>query len=217
MKHHLPRPLVAALLLRACVNAVFAAWLLRRLPDWDGVFRGGAYYAIADGLFGLLTLAMVVKHTPEHAPPVLRSLTFADAMLRLSAGAALLAFPGIPDLPMTIVWFFGAIGVCAAAFGVVAMIGWVVERISDRRAGKPWNAGTHELFDPLAAGGVVVVAAAACVVAFGPPSTTEGLRVFAAAIAAAFAVVFAIASLGAATTKESARRSIRGEKSSPAV
>ena len=199
MKHAVSGSLAIALFSRACVNAAFAVWLLWRVPSWSGVFRGGAYYGIVDGAFGLLTVALLAKHAPGRAPPLLRSLTFADSTLRLAAGAALLALPGIADLPMTLVWLFGILGVSAAAVGILAMLGWVVARVSDRHAGRRWGAGTHELFDPLAAGGLIALAAAAGAFVLGPPTTAAMLRLAAAAITGALAVVFCVSSFGAAT------------------
>lgn len=200
MRHRLASPLVAVLLLRACANGAFAVWLLWSAASWSGVFRGGAYYLLVDGTLGLVIVALLAKHGPSRAPPLLRSLTFADSSLRLALGSTLLAFPGIAEIPMTIVWLFGILGASAAVAGVTAVTGWVVARISDRRAGRRWTSNTHELFDPLAAAGVIAVAATLCALAFGPPATAGALRISAASITAAFAIVFSISSFGAART-----------------
>ena len=198
MRHGSAGPLVALLGLRACANGVFAAWLVWTAPSWSDVFRGGAYYALIDGSLGMLTVAALAKHVPNRSPPLLRSLTFADSALRLAAATALLALPGIAELPITIVWLFGILGASAAAVGFAAVIGWVVARISDSRAGRQWTAGTHELFDPLAAGGLIAVASTAFAFVFGPPGAAGALRLAGAAITGALAVVFTISAFGAA-------------------
>ena len=202
MSPNSPRLLIVMLLLRAGLNAAFAAWLVGHAGAWAGIFRVGATFAIADGLAGLVTALLLVRHAPSHAPPLLRSLTFADAALRLAAGILLLAFPAIADLPILIVWFFAAMGACAALLGVSAAAGWLLARVGDKRAGRSWSSGTHELFDPLAAGGLLALVVAGCALAFGPPSSAVTLRAVTAALCGGLAVVFVVSAIGAGGTRE---------------
>lgn len=193
-----PRPLITALVFRACFNGAFALWLVVGAPAWGDIFHIGALYALADGAMGLVTVLVLARHVPTHAPPLFRSLTFADAALRLGAGSALLALPGIPDLPLGVVLFFGVVGAAAGLFGVVATIGWFVARVRDRRAGQPWHLTTHELFDPLGAVGVVALVGVGAALIAGPPPTASGLRAVASSMCGALALAFIVSAIGVA-------------------
>jgi hypothetical protein len=187
-------PLVATLLLRASVNGAFAAWLLARPSVWIDIFQAGATYALADGALGLMTVVLLMRHKPISAPPLLVSMTLADAVLRICAGVAIRALPGIPHSPITIVLFFGALGAWAASAGAIAMITWFVAHERDKHATLRSRSRTHALFDPLAATGLVAFMLAAYALVEGPPATAEALRIAAGAASSALALVFLVVS-----------------------
>lgn len=189
-------PLVTTLLLRGCMNAAFAVWLIRRASDWVGIFEAGAVYALADGALGFLMAALLVRHRPITAPPALASLVFADAITRVGVGAAIGLLPGIPQLPITVVLFFGALGSWAASAGVIAMIAWLVAHHRER-AGRP-RSSTDALFGPLAAAGLIALGLALYAFIVGPPATFEELRTAAGTAAGALTIVFLVASVSVA-------------------
>jgi hypothetical protein len=191
-------PLFATLVLRACVNGAFAAWLLARASVWLDVFQAGAVYALTDGALGLMTVVLLVRHKPISAPPTLVSMTLADAMLRVCAGLAIRALPGIPHSPLTVVLFFGALGAWAASAGAIGMLAWFVAHEREKGAGLRPRSRAHALFDPLAASGLVAFMVAAYAFVAGPPSTVETLRTTAGAASGALALVFLIASYSVA-------------------
>ncbi|MEX2177242.1 MAG: hypothetical protein WD801_00935 [Gemmatimonadaceae bacterium] len=173
-------------------------WLLTRVPVWLEIFAMGAKYALADGVIGLLTVALLARRKPIGAPPPLLSLVLADAVLRCTAGIATLAFPGIPYFPITLVLFYGALGVWAASAGVIAMVAWFVahEHEKDGRHRSPSR--THALFDPLAAAGLIAFLLAGYAFIVGPPASAEALRLAAGSASGALALVLLVAASGAA-------------------
>jgi len=191
-------PLVATLLLRACVNGLFAAWLFARAPVWIDIFWVGASYALADGALGVMTAVLVVRHRPTSVPPQLISMLLADAVLRLGAGAAIHVLPGVPYFPITLVLFYGALGTWAASAGVIAMAAWFVTHQHEKGMGRP-RSWTHALFDPFAGAGLIAFTLAVYAFAVGPPATAEALRTAAGAGSGALALVFLVAAFGAAT------------------
>jgi len=193
-----PFPLVATLLLRACVNGVFAVWLFARAPVWIDIFWAGANYALVDGALGLITFVLLVRHEPLSAPPQLVSMIVADAVLRLGAGAAIHALPGIPYFPIALVLFYGALGTWAATAGVIAMAAWFVAHGHRKDAGRP-RPWTHALFDPFAGAGLIAIVLAVYAFAVGPPATAEALRTATGAASATLALVFLVAAFGAAS------------------
>jgi hypothetical protein len=191
-------PLAAALLLRACVNGAFVVWLLTRAPLWLEIFAMGAKYAIADGVIGLLTVALLARQKPIGAPPPLVSLLLADAALRCAAGIATLALPGIPYFPITLVLFYGALGAWAASAGVIAMVAWFVAHEHEQDVRNRSPSRTHALFDPLVAAGLIAIMLAGYAFIVGPPTTAEALRLAAGSASGALAVVLLVAASGAA-------------------
>jgi hypothetical protein len=191
------RPLlVATLVVRACVNAAFAAWLLTGAPAWADVFRFGAFYALADGGLGLVTTALLWSHEPIPAPPVLVAFTLVDALFRFALGAAVLAYPGIADVPIVTVLFFGALGAWAACAGTIAIVGWFLAHWP-RGSAHP-HPETYAMFDPLTAAGLIGAMLAVYALIVGPPMTAEELRIAGAVAGVAFAAVLSIAAFGVA-------------------
>jgi hypothetical protein len=192
------RILVATLLLRACVNGALAVWLLARDLAWIDIFRIGAAYAIVDGCLGLLTGALLVRHEWRGAPPQLVSMVLTDAVLRVSAGLAIFAFPGIPDFPITLVLFFGALGAWAAIAGVIATVGWFAVHEREKNSSHRPRSRTHALFDPLAAAGLIALLLAVYAVIVGPPATDKALRVAAGVASGSLVLVFLVAAFSVA-------------------
>lgn len=189
---------VAVLLGRAGVTAAFAFWLLTRHPGWTDIFRGGAYYGLADGGLGLIMATLLVRHRPIAAPPLLVALTLVDAFMRIAAGLAVLQFPGIPYFPITVVLLFCALGVWAATAGLTAMVAWYVAHERHRHAvgGKPSR--VHAIFDPLSVTGVIALVAAVSAFIAGPPATAASLRFVAGITSSALALAFLGGAVGAA-------------------
>lgn len=196
--HASTRPLVVgALLLRASINGAFMVWLLAYSPGWVDVFDGGALYAIADGAVGLMLALLIGWRSPIGAPVALLAMTSVDALMRLAAGAALLTLPGIPEVPITIVLFYGIIGVWAASAGTIAIVGSVVAH-GHAHAGTGARSATHSMFDPLSVEGVIALMLAVYALAVGPPATAEELRVAGAVASGSFALLLLIAARGVA-------------------
>lgn len=189
--------LVVTLLLRACVNAAFAVWLFTRAPVWLDIFSAGAAYALADGTLGLIAGLLLVRQQPFDAPAQFVGMILADAILRCGVGIVMLAFPGIPHFPITLVLFYAALGVWAAGAGVIAMTAWFVAHEREKHMNRlPSRA--HALFDPLAVAGLIAFLLAGYAFIMGPPATAESLRIAAGATCGALALVFFVAALGAA-------------------
>jgi hypothetical protein len=204
------RLLVATLLLRAAVNGVFALWLLARESVWNDIFLGGAVYAIVDGALGLTTSVLFIRHEAIGAPPMLVSIVLTDAVLRVSAGLAILAFPGISDFPITIVLFFGALGAWAAIAGVIAIEAWFLTRERKNGSSTQRRSRTHALFDPLAAAGLLAGMLAVYALIVGPPASAEALRVAGGAASGALGLVFLVAAFSVGADRGFLRASERG-------
>jgi hypothetical protein len=192
------RLLVATLLLRAFVNGALAVWLLARDLVWIDIFWTGAAYAIIDGGLGILTGALLTRHEWSSTAPQLVSMVLADAVLRVGAGLAIFAFPGIPDFPITLVLFFGALGAWAAIAGVIAIVGWFAVHEREKNSSHRPRSRTHALFDPLAAAGVVALMLAVYAVIVGPPATDKALRVAAGVASGSLVLVFLVAAFSVA-------------------
>ena len=189
---------VAVLLSRAGVTAAFAFWLLTWEPGWTDIFRAGAWYALSDGCLGLVMAALLMRHRPTVAPPLLVALTLVDACMRIAAGVAVLRFPGIPYFPITVVLLFCALGVWAATAGLVAMIAWFVAHERHRHAAGEEPSRVHAIFDPLSVAGLVALVTVASAFIAGPPATAASLRFVAGATSVALALAFLGAAAGAA-------------------
>lgn len=198
--------MVATLLLRAAVSGAFAAWLLTATPAWGDVFHFGAFYAFADGLLGLLMAARLESHEPVPAPPVLVAFTIVDAVFRCAIGALVLLFPGIPDVPLATVLFFGILGAWALSAGTIAIVAWLLAHRAQRAARRDPHTETHDMFDPLTEGGLIAAFLAVYALTAGPPTTAYDLRFAGAVAGLAFASVLAIAAFGVATHSRVSRR-----------
>jgi hypothetical protein len=177
----------ATLLLRACVNGVFTLWVLTGGPGWTDIFAAGSTYALIDGALGLLTGALLARRRPVSAPPLLVSMVLTDALLRIAAGVTVRAFPGVADIPIAVVLFFGALGAWAAVAGIVALAAWLIAH-ERHHAGS--RSRVHALFDPLSAAGLVALALAVYAIIVGPPSTARQLQTTVATATAALTIVF---------------------------
>ena len=109
--------LIAVLLARGCVNGWFAIWLVTRASQWSDVFDAGANYALADGALGLATGLLLMQFGPSGPSFVLRTMTLADAMLRLTAAVVLRTYPGMAGFPVMLLMFFTVIGVWEVSLG----------------------------------------------------------------------------------------------------
>jgi hypothetical protein len=189
-------PLALTLLLRALTHGSFAAWVITADPAWFDIFWVGGAYGVADGTLGLLTAFLLERRTPVAAPPALVGIMWADGLMRLGASVAILAFPGIPDIPIVTALFFGALGSWAAVAGAVAVGGWLFAH-SHHDASATGRARVRALFEPLSAAGIVALALAAYAIVVGPPATSGELQNYAAVACIALACVFLAAAGGA--------------------
>ena len=117
--------------------------------------------------------------------------------MRLGVSFAIRALPGIPDTPITIMLFFGALAAYAVSLGVVAVAVWLVGHARWKKGRSAWRPGTGELFDPLAVAGLLVLGVVAYSLLAGLPASAERLRVDAMWISGGFALAFLISAPGA--------------------
>ncbi|MEX2180337.1 MAG: hypothetical protein WD801_16600 [Gemmatimonadaceae bacterium] len=192
-------PLVTTFLLRAGVNGAFAVWLFTRDPSWIETFQAGTVYGLVDGALGVLTGILLGRRRPVGAPPLLIAMVMMDAILRISAALAIRAFPGIPDFPITIVLFFGALGAWALIAGAAAMVAWFVAHEVHRDVAGRAYSRIRALFDPLSVAGVVAFVVAVYALVLGPPAGAADLRSTVIAVTGALTLVFLAASFSAAT------------------
>ena len=187
----------ATLLARAFVHAIFMVWLLSTLPGWSDIFWVGSVFGLVDGALGLLT-AFLVTRTPVSAPPKLVAMVLADACMRIAAGSAIRLFPGVVDIPIVLVLFFGALGTWAALAGVTA-IGALLSSHARHHGSRNVGASRriHALFDPLGGAGMVALGLAAFAFVAGPPATASELRTMAAISCGAMSLIFAVAAVSA--------------------
>lgn len=190
--------LVATLLLRACVNAAFAVWLFTRAPVWLDIFSAGAVYALADGTFGLISVLLLLRQPQFAVPPQLVAMVLVDAILRCAAGIAILALPGFPYFPITLVLLYGTLGTWAASAGVMAMVAWLIAHAREKSAGRRSGSRVHALFHPFEAAGLLALGLAGYAFLVGPPVTAGTLRTAAGAASAALGLIFLVAAVGAA-------------------
>lgn len=209
MTHSIMRRYGLAIVLtaRGLVNGAFTWWLLSRRPGWTDVFHTGSSYGFIDGTLGLIAVAFLLEMPPDGAPPLLRTTTLLDALVRLAVSIAIRTLPGIPDTPITVMLFFSLLGAYAAGLSIVAIVAWLVGFTRWKRGRSTWRPGTGELFDPLAVVGVIVLVGVAYAAINSPPATPMALRATAAALCAAFAVTFLVSAIGAVRTNWIPRRS----------
>jgi hypothetical protein len=187
----------AILLARAFVHGAFLVWLLTTLPGWYDIFWFGSAFGLVDGSLGVLT-AFLVTRAPVSAPSKLDALVLADALMRIATGIAIRLFPGIVDIPIVLVLFFGALGTWAAIAGVATIGVLLVSHGRHHRAGNAAaRTRVHALFDPLAGAGLVALSLAAYAFAAGPPATPVELRATAAIASAVLTIIFTITAASA--------------------
>ena len=179
--------LSAILLLRAAVNGVMTIWLLTHGTIWSQVFDAGSVYSLIDGALGLVTAPLLSRRQPVGAPPILVAIVVTDAVIRIAIGLAIRVFPGLAMTPITIVLFFGALGVWAATAGAIAIAAWILGHEHHRRGKK--RTRVHALFDPLSAAGLVALALALYALTLGPPATARSLRIAGAVVSGTLTVV----------------------------
>jgi hypothetical protein len=163
---------------------------------WSEIFEAASVYALADGALALITAAVLLKRRRRIGVPFLPAITLANALVLVSAGVAVRAWPGISGFPMTLVMFYGIVGVWAASLGAMAitMSIRVIER--DRGADRPRRIRDLGLVNPIVISGLVAIVFVADLLVAGPPSSAERLRRVAAFGAALLAVVFLMGSIG---------------------
>jgi hypothetical protein len=197
--------LAAVLSMRGIVNGTFTIWLLTQHPRWAEVFQVGSTYGLVDGMLGLTTVVLLLPRAPSGAPPLLRVTTLLDALVRVAVSLAIRALPGIPDTPITIMLFFGALGVYAISLGIVAVTVWLVGHARWRKGSSTWRPGTGELFDPLAVAGLLVLGVVAYSLVAGPPVSVERLRGDAMWISTGFTIAFLVSAAGAVRASHATR------------
>lgn len=181
------------LLGRAAAGAALAAYLLHDQPSWNGIIRAAAFYALGDGVLGVVTFVFLLWRRFGRRFPLLISMTFVDALIRVVFGTLLLAVPAIGELPMTVIPLFGAIGVTTAALGVAALI---VSMLAHHRFHRTHRHALEALFDPLSVIGLLSVAVDSLFFVT-PPSTPRELRDVIAAAGILLAASFAVSGIGA--------------------
>jgi len=181
---------------RALVNGLFACWLFARGPTWDDVFAAASIYALADGALALVTTAVLASRPGRLGAPFLLSMTATNALILIAAGVALRVWPGISGFPVTLVMFYGAVGVWAASLGAVAIAMAVRVIVHDRGADRRHRLRDHELVDPIVIGGLVAILFVAYALIVGPPTDAPTLRHVAGLGTGLLAVVFLTASIG---------------------
>jgi hypothetical protein len=125
--------------------------------------------------------------------PLLTTLTFADAAIRIGLGIVLRLFPAIADIPMTVVPLFGAIGFTSIALGLVALVVWL---LAHHRYHRMHRRGIAALFDPLATIGFLSIAVGYLLVV-NPPSSPTELRDVIATAGLVLAASYAVSAVGA--------------------
>lgn len=188
-------PLALTLLARALTHGAFIVWVQAGNPTWFDIFWTGGAYGLVDGTLGLVTAFLLSRRIPVGAPPALVGIALADGLIRIGAGVAIRAFPGIPDIPIVLVLFFGALGTWAAVAGAVAVGGWLFAH--SHRATGNLDGQVRALFDPLSVAGLVALGLALYAVVMGPPATSAGLRNYATVACAGLSCAFLAAAAGA--------------------
>ncbi|HEY5060665.1 MAG TPA: hypothetical protein VII52_03965, partial [Gemmatimonadaceae bacterium] len=185
--------LLAALLgARALDHALFATWVFRTRPGWEAIFETGATYGLIDGALAIAAGVLLILAPLEGAPLPLSTVTLVDGLGRLVTAIALRAFPGLPGFFVTAVSMFGAVGITVATLGVVALAVWAAAR--RRRTGP---GAFDALFDPLAIAAIISFAVGFTFLV-SPPAKAPALRDVARGVCASLALVFLVASGGAA-------------------
>ena len=187
------RVFAVPLFARSAASAGIAIYVLRAPPHWTDIVRAVAWYALTDGILGVVVGILLAWRNVAARFPVLTAMTFADALIRIALGIVLVAAPGITEVPMTLVPFFGAVGSMAAVLGLAALVLWTV---AHHRLHPQHRRGMGALFDPLATIGFLAMGVGG-VLFFHPPTTAETLRDMIAAAGIVLAASFAVSAFGA--------------------
>lgn len=188
----------ATLLARAFVHAAFMFWLLRDVPGWTDIFWLGSAFGLIDGCLGVFA-GVLMTRSPVSAPPRLVAMVLTDGLMRVSAGLAIRLFPGVIDIPIVLVLFFGALGTWAAIAAAAALGALFVSHAHHHPGAGAGGRPVHALFDPLAGAGLVALGLAAFAFVAGPPATAAKLRSTAAIVCGAMTIIFIVAT--ASTTR----------------
>jgi uncharacterized membrane protein HdeD (DUF308 family) len=187
------RALALPFLARGIASACVAAQVLRGQPQWGDIVRAAAWYALADGVLGLIAVALLVWRRIAHRFPILSGMSFADAFIRVALGVVLLRVPALAEVPMTLVPLFGTVGLTAALLGVAAIVAFLVAHHQYHH----WHRrGVAALFDPLVTIGFLSLAVG-CLLFFNPPASAIELRDVIGTAGIVLAASFGVSSIGA--------------------
>ena len=187
------RILAVPFLARGAASAGLAAYVLRDHLAWEAIIRAVAWYAIVDGVLGLVAVMMLMGRGVAPRFPLLTALTLTDAAIRVALGLVLRAVPAIAEVPITLVPLFGAVGLTSAALGIVALIVWL---LAHHRYHRMHRRGIAALFDPVATIGGLSIAVG-CLLFLNPPSTATELRDIIATAGLVLAASYAVSAIGA--------------------
>lgn len=201
------RVLAVPFLARGAASVGLAAYVLRGQPTWSEIVRAAAWYALIDGALGLILGLLLVIRRLAPQFPLLTTITFGDAVIRIALGGVLLALPAIAEVPMTLVPMFGAVGAVSAVLGMAALIVWLLEH---RRYHRTHRRGLAMLFDPLATIGFLCIAVGSLLF-FNPPSSALELRDVIATAGIVLAASCAVSAVGALISATIPPSDARGE------
>jgi hypothetical protein len=187
------RILAVPFLARGAASAGLSAYVLRDHLAWDTIIRAVAWYAIIDGIFGLVAVGLLAARGIAPRFSLLTVLTLTDAVVRVALGVTLRTVPAIAEVPMTLVPLFGAVGLASAALGIVALIVWL---LAHHRYHRLHRRGIAALFDPLVTIGGLSIAVG-CLLFVSPPSTSTELRDVIATAGLVLAASYAVSAVGA--------------------
>jgi hypothetical protein len=187
------RILAVPFLARGAASAALAGYVLRGHPAWDAIMRAVAWYAVVDGVIGIIAVLVLVVRRVAPRFPLLTALTLTDAILRVALGILLRVVPAIADVPMTLVPLFGAVGLTSAALGLVALIVWL---LAHHRYHRMHRRGIAALFDPLATIGCLSIAVG-YLLFVDPPALPTELRDVIATAGLVLAASYVVSAVGA--------------------
>ena len=179
------------------MNLVFTWWLLTRDAGWTNVFQTASVYALADGLLALATAGTLIRRRDALGSPPLVSMTLLNALLLIGSAIAIRIWPGLSGFAVTVVLFYGAVGIWLATLGALAigMAVGIMER--DRTADRRRRLRDQALVDPILVGGLLAIVFVAYAFVAGPPADAVRLRHVSALGAGLVSLVFFAAALGA--------------------
>ena len=176
------------LLLRGAVSVLFAAYLMSMSPagpQAGGQYGNNGYFALLDGVLGLVLWFALSKHP---AARWLSGLALADGALRLAIGVVTFLAPNIQSRVLGAVVYLGAIVVACIALGLVGLIYVSMNR--------------RRLTGGLRIGALPAIIASACTLLFGIAlvlgfSTDDGRRSLVAVLTLALGVTYLVAGIRA--------------------